>query len=146
MAPAFLGLGRVIHGVRRVMNDLRRVMNQVPGVSLRLRRVTNQLPAVNLRLRRVMNELPGVNLRLPEVIHDLADVIRRVLEGRRRPPRALVLPFAASRSSRAARNPDSIAPATVPVSSLFVASPAKKSVFATGFASARWALLPPTSA
>src|SRR2546426_10009138 len=47
-------------------------------------------------------------------------------------------------TSRAARRPLASAPATVPISAPFVASPAKKSVPSTGRASARGAPLPPT--
>src|SRR5690349_15429308 len=49
-------------------------------------------------------------------------------------------------TSRAARRPLSIAPATVPVSSLLVASPAKNSVPRSGLASASCAPEPPTPA
>src|SRR5216110_1740611 len=47
-------------------------------------------------------------------------------------------------TSRAARRPLAKAPATVPISGPFVASPAKKSVPSTGRARARGAPLPPT--
>src|SRR5207253_11177960 len=48
------------------------------------------------------------------------------------------------KTSRAARRPLDSAPATVPISAPFVASPAKKSVPSTGRARARGASLPPT--
>ena len=65
MAPAFLGLGTVIHGVRSRMNDLRRVMNQRPGVSLRLPDVVHDLPDVIRRVSGVENDLRAPFFYLP---------------------------------------------------------------------------------
>src|SRR6266516_6383947 len=54
-------------------------------------------------------------------------------------------PCSTRKTSRAARRPLDSAPATVPISAPFVASPAKKSVPSTGRARARGASLPPRS-